>query len=65
MPIATLVHRAVCAAAIAGLSACAHVCPTGWEAQTSIEHSAYFGPSYGETVSLSGAIGRECREDAK
>lgn len=38
------------------------MCATGWEAQTTVDHSAYFGPSYGESVSVSGAIGKECRD---
>lgn len=43
------------------LSACGTVCPTGWEASTSVGHSMYFGPTYEATTTVSGAIGKECR----
>lgn len=39
------------------LSGCAHVCAKTWETGASVEHSAFFGPSYGTHVTLGGELG--------
>jgi len=47
------------------LQGCAHVCPSGWEAGTTVGHSAFFGQTVDAHVTISGDIGRECREPEK